>query len=154
MEFVATTTADANACAGTGTPPPVSPAAPLRTADLAPVQGNGTPAQRRTLAVVIATVTDQQLQSGFLEAFSSASALRGGRYVARGERVGLEHARVVRDATTSGELTTTSQGITGTLCLTGPAIADGRLSVGNLDRHGTATGTLDGRPVRLEFRFG
>jgi len=104
---------------------------------------------------VIATVTDQQVQSGFLEAFSSASALRGGRYVARGERVGLEHVRVVRDATTSGELTTTSQGITGTLRLTGPAIADGRLSVRlTLDGRGTATGTLDGRPVRLDFRFG
>jgi pimeloyl-ACP methyl ester carboxylesterase len=155
LRFVVTTSADADGCAGTGTLPSITPRAPLHTADLAPVQGNGTPAQRRTLAVALATMTDEQAQSGLLEAFGSASALRGGRYVAHGERVGLDDARVVDDATTSGELAFTAEGVTGELCLTGSGIADGRLRVRvSPDGAGTATGMLDHRPVRLSFRIG
>ena len=67
IRFVATTTAKANACAGTGTPPPVTPSAPRRAADLAPVPtANGTAAQRRALAVVVATATDMQQQASAL----------------------------------------------------------------------------------------
>jgi len=156
LQFVATTSADANACAGTGTPPPVGPRAALRTADLAPVQGaTGTPAQRRTLAVVVATATDLQVQTGLPEAYKSASGLRGGRYVAHGKRVGLAGVGVVRDAKASGELNRTARGVTGELRLTGRGIANGRLRVRlTAEGRGHATGTLDGRPVRLDFRFG
>jgi pimeloyl-ACP methyl ester carboxylesterase len=156
LRFVATTTADANACAGTGTPPPVGPRAALRTADLPRVLGaTGTPAQRRTLAVIVATAADLQVQTGFLDVYKSASGLRGGRYVARGKRVGLASVRVVRDAKASGELNRTASGVTGTLRLTGRAIASGRLRIRLTSKgRGDATGTLDGRPVRLGFRFG
>ena len=156
LRFVATTTADAQACAGTGTPPPVGPRAALRTADLPPVLGaTGTPAQRRTLAVVVATATDLQVQTGFLDAYKSASGLRGGRYVTRGKRVGLAGVRVVRDAKASGELARTARGVTGTLRLTGHGIANGRLRIELTSKgRGHATGTLDGRPVRLDFRLG
>jgi hypothetical protein len=42
-----------------------------------------------------------------------------------------------------------------TLRLTGRGISDGRLRVAlSAAGRGRATGTLDGRPVRLAFRFG
>jgi pimeloyl-ACP methyl ester carboxylesterase len=156
LKFVVTTTAKTDACAGTGTPPPVAPRAAVRAADLAPVLGaSGTPAQRRTLAVVVATAADLQVQTGFLDAFKSASGLRGGRYVAHGKRVGVAGVGVVRDARASGELARTERGVTGTLRLSGRGIADGRLRVDLTSKgRGHAVGTLDGRLVRLAFRFG
>ncbi len=115
----------------------------------------GAPAQRRTLAVVVATANDLQVQTGFLDAYKSASGLRGGRYIARGERVALADVGVVRDAKASGELTRTARGLTGTLRLTGRGIANGRLRIELTSKgRGHATGMLDGRPVRLAFRYG
>jgi hypothetical protein len=156
LGFVATTTANANACAGTGTPPPVAPRAPVRAAGLAPVMGTtGTPAERRALAVVVATATDMQVQAELVTVFKRAHALRGGWYVSRGNRVGVAGARVVRDASASGELVPTKAQITGTLRLTGSGIAGGRLRVQLTTKgQGRATGTLDGRPVSLTFRLG
>jgi hypothetical protein len=155
MGFVATTTAKANACAGTGTPPPVTPGAPVLASQLAPVPtATGTPAQRRALAVVVATATDMQQQASVRTAFGSATALRGGRYTTRGQRVRLTGARVVRDASVSGELTPARK-VTGTMHLTGSGTPDGRLRV-QLSGTGASrvTGILDRRPVNLTFRLG
>jgi hypothetical protein len=81
--------------------------------------------------------------------------LRGGRYVAHGKRVRLAGVSVVRDAKACGELARTALGLTGTLRLTGRGIADGRLRVELTPKGNShATGTLDGRPVRLAFRLG
>jgi pimeloyl-ACP methyl ester carboxylesterase len=155
LRFVATTTANADACVGTGTPPAVARRAPLRAAGLAPVRDTtGTTAERRALAVVVATAADVQQQAELVSVFHRASALRGGRYVGHGKRVGLVGARVVRDANVSGELVPGGRQVTGTLRLTGSGIADGQLRVAlSATGRGRATGTLDGRPVRLAFRF-
>jgi pimeloyl-ACP methyl ester carboxylesterase len=156
LRFVATKVAEADACAGTGTPPPLSAPAPVRAAGVAPVKApSATAAQRRALAVVVATATDLQQQAGMLQAYPTASALRGGRYVRAGKGVRLDGARVVRDASVSGELVLTQRGITGNLRLTGPGIAHGRLRVALTTTGASrATGTLDGRPVSLSFRVG
>jgi pimeloyl-ACP methyl ester carboxylesterase len=154
LRFVAATTADANACAGTGAPPPLAAPAPRRVADLAPVKAaSATAAQRRALAVVVATVTDLQQQAGMLQGYATARALRGGRYVKAAKGVRLDAARVVRDASVSGELVLTQRQITGTLRLTGRGIAHGSLRV-ELRTKGAsrAIGTLDGRRVSLSFR--
>jgi pimeloyl-ACP methyl ester carboxylesterase len=156
VRFVATTSAAGDACADTGAPPPVTPRAPLRAADLAAVKAaTATVAQRRALAVVVATATDLQQQAELVTAFKRAHALRGGWYVGDGKRVRLASARVVRDATVSGELAVTKTQITGALRLTGRGTPHGRLSV-RLTGTGAsaATGTLDGRPVHLTFRVG
>jgi hypothetical protein len=87
LRFVATLTANANACAETGAPAPLTPRAPVRAADLTPVKATAaTPAQRRALAVVVATASDLQQQAGMLEGYKTASALRGGRYVSAAKR--------------------------------------------------------------------
>ena len=156
LRFIATTTADANACTGTGAPPPLAAPAPRRVADLAPVKAaSATAAQRRALAVVVATVTDLQQQAGMLQGYPTARALRGGRYVKAAKGVRLDDARVVRDASVSGELVLTERQITGTLRLSGRGTAHGSLRV-QLTAKGAshATGTLDGRRVSLSFRVG
>jgi pimeloyl-ACP methyl ester carboxylesterase len=156
LRFVATTTADANACAGTGAPPPLTVRFPVRAAELTPVQTTtATPAQRRALAVIVATATDLQQQAGLLEAYPTASGLRGGRYVKAGHGASLQGVRVVRDAGVSGELVSTKRQITGTLRLSGRGVAHGTLHV-RLTATGAsrAVGTLDGRPVHLSFRVG
>src|SRR4051794_6539811 len=153
LRFVATTTAHPDACAGTGAPPAVTPSAPLRAAGLPPVSARGASlAERRALAVVLATAIDARQQTGLVQAFKAASALRGGRYLARGGRIRLAGARVVRDANVSGELAPTKAAVTGGVHLTGSAIPDGHLHV-RLTTTGTgrATGTLDGQPVDLTF---
>ena len=155
MQFVATTAAQPHACAGTGTPPPVAAGTPLRAADLAPVSAAaGTAAQRRALAVVVATATDMQQQAWARTAFGSATGLRGGRYTTHGSGVHLAGVRVVRDAGVSGELTPADKDVTGTLRLTGTGTPDGRLRV-HLSGTGESrvTGTLDRRPVTFTFRL-
>jgi hypothetical protein len=156
LRFVATTTADPDACAGTGTPPPVAPTAPLRVAELAPVDApGGSLSERRALAVVVATATDLQQQSGLRTAFGTATGRRGGRYVGRGARVRLAAVRVVRGATVDGRLVVGERRIAGTLRLRGPGIANGRLHIRlAATGRGRAAGSLDRRPVRLAFRFG
>jgi hypothetical protein len=65
----------------------------------------------------------------------------------------LDGVRVVRDASVSGELVPTERSVSGTLRLTGRGVPDGRLRVLlTATGRGRATGTLDGRPVRLGFR--
>jgi hypothetical protein len=154
LRFVATTTADADACAGTGTLPPLATRAPRRAADLAPVRArSATPSQRRALAVVVVTATDLQQQAGMLQGFKTASGLRGGRYVATATGVRLASVRVVRDATVSGTLVPGEARVTGTLRLTGPGVAHGTLRVALATAgQSRATGTLDGRPVSIAFR--
>jgi pimeloyl-ACP methyl ester carboxylesterase len=71
-----------NACAGTGAPPPLALTAPVRAAGLAPVKApSATPAERRALAVIVATASDLQQQVGMLQGYRTASGLRSGRYV-------------------------------------------------------------------------
>jgi len=150
LTFVETTEADAHACDGTGTPPPVTPRAAQWSAELPPVQAP--PSVRRALAVVVATAADLREQSYLAAALGSASGLRGGRYLSRAEHIALDAVQVVRDATVSGELATTESGTTGTLRLSG--IARGTLAVElGSDGRGRATGTLDGRRVRLTFTY-
>ena len=156
MRFVAATTADANACAGTGAPPPLAPRAPVRAADLAPVKAtSATQAQRRALAVVVATASDLQQQVGLLEGYKTASALRGGRYVRAAKGVRLAAVRVVRDAVVSGTLIPAEGQITGTVRLSGPGVAHGTVRVVLTAKGASrATGILDGQPVSLSFRVG
>jgi pimeloyl-ACP methyl ester carboxylesterase len=154
LRFVVTTTADANGCLGTGRPPRVLARPALLAGDLTPTRGDGTPAERQALAVVVATAGDLYEQAPLLEALRRMRALRGGRYIVRGSRVRLAGARVVRDARVSGTLAPTPRRITGTVRLTGPGIADGRLRISlAATGRGQAGGTLDGRRVSLRFRF-
>jgi pimeloyl-ACP methyl ester carboxylesterase len=154
LRFVVTSAARANACAGTGTPPRVARSPALRAAALAPVTGTGTLAERRALGVVVATANDLYEQAVLVSVFKSARALRGGRYIARRDGVRLAGARVVRDARVSGRLAPGPRRATGTLRLSGRGIPGGRVSVRlSAAGRGRATGTLDGRPVRLAFRF-
>ena len=156
LRFIAKTTADANACAGTGAPPPLAASAPVRAADLAPVKAtSATPAERRALAVVVATASDLQQQVGMLEGYKTASALRGGRYVRAADGVRLAAVRVVRDAIVSGTLVPTEGRMTGTVRLTGAGVAHGTLRVTLTGKGASrAAGTLDGRRVSLSFRIG
>jgi hypothetical protein len=109
----------------------------------------------RALAVVAATVTDLQQQAGMLQGYPTARALRGGRCVKAAKGVRLDAARVVRDASVSGELVLTERQITGTLRLTGRGIAHGSLRVQLTAKDAShAAGTLDGGPVHLSFRIG
>ena len=156
LRFVATTAADANACAGTGAPPPVAPTAPVRAADLALVEApSATPAERRTLAVIVATASDLQQQAAMLQGYRTASGLRGGRYVRAARGVRLAAVRVVRDAILSGTLVPTDRRMTGTVRLSGAGVVHGTLRV-VLTATGAsrAVGTLDGRRVSLTFRVG
>jgi hypothetical protein len=153
MRFVRTLTANAEACAGTGAPPPISARAPIRAADLPLVRGQGTRAQRRALGLIFATNADMQEQATAFGPWGSARGLRGGRYVARADgRVRLIGARVVRDARVSGVLAAGERGVTGALRLSGRGVANGRLQVRlSAAGHGRATGTLAGQHVDLGF---
>ncbi len=117
--------------------------------------GEATRAERRALALVVATVADLDEQGRKLEALGSARGLRAGRYVAdRGGRVRLEDVRVVRDASLSGLLTPGTRAITGPVRLRGPGVLAGRLRVRlATSGRGRATGVLGGRPVRIAFTF-
>jgi pimeloyl-ACP methyl ester carboxylesterase len=154
QHFVRTLTADARACAGTGSPPHVLRRTPVRVADLAPVAARGTRAQRRALAVVSATIADAQGQGRIFLQWGSATGPRGGRYVARSDGgARLIAVRVVNDATVSGVLSPTPTGIAGNVRISGSGVPAGRLDVRLAPSgRGRATGTLDGRGVDLPFR--
>jgi pimeloyl-ACP methyl ester carboxylesterase len=153
LRFIATLEVNPRACAGTGTPPPVAARAPRRAAELPLVRAEATRAERRALALVVATAGDLVEQAGILEIWGSAGGLRGGRYVAAAGGVRLLAVRVVRDARVSGTLALTSRGgLEGTLRPAGPGVPDGRLQVELApDGSGRATGILDGRHVDLRF---
>jgi hypothetical protein len=128
----------------------------MRAADLASVKApSATPAERRTLAVIVATASDLQQQMGMLDGYETASALRGGRYLRAAHGVRLAAVRVVRDASISGTLVPTEGKMTGTVRLTGAGVAPGTLRVAVSGKGASrATGTLAGRRVRLRFRLG
>jgi hypothetical protein len=155
MRFVATLAVNRRACDGTGTPSPIAGRAPVRAGGLPLVRGNATRAERRAVALVVATVADLDEQGAKLEALGSARGLRGGLYIAaRGGRVRLEDASVVRDASLSGLLTPGTRRITGPVRLRGPGVLAGRLRVRlTATGRGRATGVLGGRRVSLAFRF-
>ena len=153
IRFVATLAVNRRACDGTGTPSPIAARAPVRAAGLPLVRGNATRAQRRALALVVATVADLDEQGAKLEALGSARGLRGGLYIAaRGGRVRLQDASVVRDASLSGLLAPGTRRTTGTVRLRGAGVLAGRLRVRlTAAGRGRATGVLGGRPVRTAF---
>jgi pimeloyl-ACP methyl ester carboxylesterase len=155
LRFVATLKVNKPACAGTGAPPPVAARAPRKAAELPLVRGQGTPAQRRALSLIVATAADMKDQSQALGIWSAANGLRGGRYVVtpKGE-VRLEGVRVVGDAAVSGALMTSNAGdVKGTLRLGGPGVSRGQLHVSlAANGRGSATGRLDGTAVDLTFR--
>ena len=155
LRFVATLKVNPRACVGTGAPPPVIGRAPVIAAELPLVRGQGTSAQRRALALVVATAADLEEQYEIVAA-GAASGLRGGTYLARGPRgVELAGVRVVRDASISGAVERTEGGVSGTLRLTGNGVPAARLTVRlqTANGRGQATGTLNGRAVALSFRF-
>ena len=153
--FIATLKANPRACAGTGTPPPVSRRPPRRAAQLPLVGSAGTRAQRRALGLVLTTVGDLQEQAPTIAGWGAAAGLRGGRYVAaRNGTIRLLAVRVVRGARVSGALRVLpGERLKGTLRLAGPGVDDARLRVRLAPNgHGRATGMLDGRHVDLAFR--
>ena len=119
------------------------------------VTGAGTRAQRRALAVVVATAADLAERAPLLAPFPALSGLRGGRYIVRGARgIRLAGVRVVRDARISGVLRPGERRTTGTVRVTGRGVPDGRLRV-RLTATGRdgATGLLGGRRIDLAFRL-
>jgi pimeloyl-ACP methyl ester carboxylesterase len=157
LRFVATLTVGPRACARTGTPPAVVGRPARRAADLPLVTASGaTRAQRRALALLVATAADLDAQATVLEAWGTARGLRGGRYaVAERERaVRLRNVRVVRDARVSGLLAlTTRNRLAGQMRLQGRGVLPGRLRVRLAPNgSGRAAGVLDGRRVDLTFR--
>jgi hypothetical protein len=124
------------------------------SADLALVQGEGTPAARRALALVAATAADLEEQSRTVSARGAASALRGGRYTRENGGVRLHGAKVVRDANVSGVLVAGATQVTGGVSVSGSGVPNGRLRVRlTTNGRGKAVGTLGGRPVNLAFTF-
>jgi pimeloyl-ACP methyl ester carboxylesterase len=155
VRFVATLQVNTQACARTGKPPQVAAPAPRRAAELPLVAAKGTSAERHALGLIVVTAGDLIEQGGILEATGTANGLRGGRYVMRKDgAIRLLGVRVVRDASVSGVVSLTRAGLKGTLRLTGPGVAPGRLRV-QLTETGRsrATGTLNGRRVDFSFRL-
>ena len=154
FRFIATLKVNPRGCAGTGAPPPVAGRAPRISADLALVKGEGTRAERRALALVVATAADLEEQSETVSARGAAGALRGGRYTREKGAVRLESARVVRDANVSGVLVAGAAETTGNVTVSGSGVPNGRLRLTlTTTGRGQAVGTLDGRPVNLAFTF-
>lgn len=155
LTFISTLTAGARTCAGTGTPPPVTPVQPLRAAGIAAVSGTGTLADRQAVGLILAMATDLVNQSGILQFWGSAAGLRGGTYTENPDgSVTLHSVQLVHDAKIDGTVVpdTSGDGGTGTLTLSGPGIADGTLSVTlTTQGHGHAVGTLDGSPADVVF---
>ena len=154
LRFVATLTVEEGACADAGTPPVVVPRAAVRAAGLRSVRARAPRLQRRSLAVVAATVADLSARAEELVPWPVLRALRGGRYIASGDgTVRLARVRVVRDAVVSGVLAPTERRVTGTVRLDGPGVAAGRLHIRlAATGRGRATGRLGGRRVDLAFR--
>ena len=114
LRFVATHEVDVRACARTGTPPAVATPAPRRSVQLPLIPARGSRDERRAIGLVVATASDLIEQGGILEASGAADGLRGGRYVMRrGGAVQLIDVRVVSDASVSGVLRITHQGLAG-----------------------------------------
>ncbi len=140
-------------------PPPVPGRAAVSAAQLPPARAAATPTVRRALGLVGATAEDLAQQNGVVHAWGAANGLRGGRYAADTATPGaitLTAVRVVRDASVSGTLAPgAGQQLTGTLLLSGPGVAPGRLQVRIAlgTGAGHATGTLSGHAVDLDFQL-
>ncbi|HEY4278196.1 MAG TPA: alpha/beta fold hydrolase [Conexibacter sp.] len=156
LRFVTTLAADARACVGTGTPPPVAGRAAVRAAGLPLPHGHGTRAERRAFAVVGATVTDLFERLPLLGRWHVLTGLRGGRYSAQSNgSVRLDGIRVVRDARLSGVMRPTEREVTGSVRLRGAGVPDGHLRIRlTTAGRGRAIGRLDGRSVDRAFRMG
>jgi pimeloyl-ACP methyl ester carboxylesterase len=157
LRFIATLSVAAGRCRGTGTPPPVAARAARRAAQLQPVAAAGaTRAQRRALAVVLATVADIVAQAPILEAWGAARGLRGGRLVVapRMAAIRLQGVRVVRDARVDGILALgRGDRLTGRLALRGRGVPAGRLRLRvRSGGRAHASGVLGGRPLDTVFR--
>jgi pimeloyl-ACP methyl ester carboxylesterase len=154
IRFIKTLKVNPRACVGTGTPPAVAGRAPRVAAKLPLVQGPGTRADRRALALVVATAADLAEQTATLETWGSASGLRGGSYRASANGVRLVGVKVVRDAAVSGVLVPAESQTTGTVRVAGAGVPAGYLRIRlTAAGRGHATGTLDGRRVDLPFRL-
>jgi pimeloyl-ACP methyl ester carboxylesterase len=152
VQFIATSKVNPRACVGTGAPPAVAGPAARVAAELPLVQATGTRAQRRALALVVATAADLDDQTATLEAWRAASGLRAGRYVAFPNGVRLEGVKVVRDASLSGHLLPGAKRTTGIVSLRGAGVPNGRLRIQLTATGGRATGVLEGNRVDLAFR--
>ena len=86
--------------------------------------GGGTAAQRRAIAVVVATAADLADQAENIGRWSAANGLRGGHYaISAHGGLRLDEVRVVRDVAVSGQLAQTKAGGTeGTLRLSGSGV--------------------------------
>jgi pimeloyl-ACP methyl ester carboxylesterase len=154
IRFIATLNVNPRACVGTGTPPPVAGPAARVAAELPLVKATGTRAERRALALVVATAADVQEQTATLETWGAASGLRAGRYAASASGIRLDGVKVVRDASVSGVLVPSAERTTGTLSLGGSGVPSGRLRVSlTAAGNGRAAGTLNGRPIDLAFQI-
>ena len=136
-----------------GRRPPLPPPAPRRSVQLPLIPARGSRDERRAIGLVVATASDLIEQGGILEASGAADGLRGGRYVMRrGGAVQLIDVRVVSDASVSGVLRITHQGLAGKVQLEGPGIPGGPLQIQLTETGGSrAYGRLNGR--RVDFRF-
>ena len=156
LRFIATHTVNKRACVGTGAAPPIAARAPRSAAGLALPAGGGTAAERRAIAVVLATASDMQEQAEAVGRWGAANGLRGGRYLAAPHgKIRLNGVRVVHDATVSGSLTQTEAGgIEGTVRLGGANVAQGLIQVSlTANGRGSVTGRLNEAAVELRFRF-
>jgi pimeloyl-ACP methyl ester carboxylesterase len=154
LGFVATLTADVDACAGTGAPPPVTGVSPLTAAGIQPVPGTAPAPQRQAVGLILAATADLRNQFSILGLWGSAAGLRGGVYTAQPDgSITLRGIRVVDDAAVDGAVTPDGNGGgSGTLTLSGTGVANGTLTVTlGADGHGHAVGTLAGAPVDIQF---
>jgi hypothetical protein len=152
VRFIRTLTAKPAACDGTSPPLPVAARPPVRAARLPLVRGDGTRVQRRALGLVAATMADLQEQAGVLQYWGAARPLRGGRYAAGKSGIRLARARVVRDASVSGQVVPAPRQLVGKVRLAGRGVANGRLRVRlSSTGRGRAAGALDGVRVDLAF---
>jgi pimeloyl-ACP methyl ester carboxylesterase len=156
LRFIATHTVNERACVRTGAPPPIAARAPRSAAGLALPAGGGTAAERRAIAVILATASDMQEQAEAVGRWGAANGLRGGRYLpAPHGTIRLNGVRVVHDATVSGSLTQTEAGgIEGTVRIGGANVAHGLIQVSlTANGRGRVTGRLNGAAIDLRFRF-
>jgi hypothetical protein len=118
--------------------------------------GGGTAADRRAIAVVVATAADLADQTDNIGRWSAANGLRGGHYTTSAHgSVRLDEVRVVGDAAVSGVLVQTdNRGVEGTVRLTGSGVSGGLIHVTlAASGNGRATGDLNRKAIDVRFRF-
>ncbi|MDA0170970.1 alpha/beta hydrolase [Solirubrobacter taibaiensis] len=141
IEFVRRLRTDANRCRTAGSPPDVVARPARRAAELA-----GTPA-RRAVAVALATAADAQATAELTQLFGTVGALRGGAYVAAGDGIRIDAARVVSGAVADGTLRRDGSAFITRLRVRGRAVSSARLTLRTTQTGTRITGTVAG--VRL-----